>query len=317
MSPWYFHCPGQAAQVGPLDQHSAQQFARRNPQALAWRDGMADWMSVQALPELRHTDGAALAAAVNGPAPPTQQTAGIDFQIVGHEMQFVEITLAPGQTVIAEAGALMFKDAAIQMETVLGTGGEGMLDGLLGAGRRALSGERLFLTRYSHRGPGTARVALAAPYPGTVLPIRLDQQGGQLVCQRDSFLAGAGDVRIGVHVQRRIMTGLFGGEGFIMQKLQGQDRVFVHAGGTVVERELHAGEQLDVDTGCVVAFQTSVRMDVRRVTGLKSMLFGGEGMFLATLAGPGKVWLQSLPFSRLAGRLQSAAQRGGKRGAAG
>ncbi len=174
-----------------------------------------------------------------------------------------------------------------------------------------ITGESLFATVYTHTGQGKAKVAFAAPYPGTVLAMKLDQHGGKLVCQKDSFLAGARGVQVGVHLQRKVMTGLFGGEGFIMQKLEGDGWVFVHAGGCVVERELAAGERIDVDTGCVVAYHAGVDMDVRRVAGLKSMFFGGEGVFLATLTGPGKVWLQSLPFSRLAGRMFAAAPQGG------
>lgn len=238
----------------------------------------------------------------------------IDFRIVGHEMQFVEIGLDPGESAIAEAGALMFKESTVQMDTVFGDGSQassGFMGKVMAAGRRVLTGESLFATVYTQSGHGKGKVAFAAPYPGTVLAMKLDQHGGRLICQKDSFLAGARGVQIGVQFQRRIMTGLFGGEGFIMQKLEGDGWVFIHAGGCVVERELAAGERLDVDTGCVVAYHPTVDMDVRRVTGVKSMLFGGEGVFLATLTGPGKVWLQSLPFSRLAGRMWMAAPQGG------
>jgi uncharacterized protein (TIGR00266 family) len=231
-------------------------------------------------------------------------------------MQFVEVELDPGESAIAEAGALMYKDAAVEMNTVFGSGahsgqGGGFLDKLLTAGKRVVTGESLFTTVYTHNGSGKARVAFAAPYPGTVLAMKLDEHNGRLICQKDSFLAGARGVQIGIHFQRKILTGLFGGEGFIMQKLEGDGWVFVHAGGTVVERELRAGERLDVDTGCVMAFHDTVNMDVRAVGGIKSMLFGGEGVFLATLTGPGKVWLQSLPFSRMAGRMLAAAPRQG------
>ncbi|WP_333629346.1 TIGR00266 family protein, partial [Stenotrophomonas cyclobalanopsidis] len=238
----------------------------------------------------------------------------IDFRIVGHEMQFVEIGLDPGESAIAEAGALMFKESTVQMDTVFGDGSQassGFMGKVMAAGRRVVTGESLFATVYTQTGTGRGKVAFAAPYPGTVLPMKLDQHGGRLICQKDSFLAGARGVRIGVQFQRRIMTGLFGGEGFVMQKLEGDGWVFIHAGGCVIERELAAGERLDVDTGCVVAYHPTVEMDVRRVSGIKSMLFGGEGVFLATLTGPGKVWLQSLPFSRLAGRMWMAAPQGG------
>uniref|UniRef100_UPI00071B9BD5 TIGR00266 family protein n=1 Tax=Xanthomonas campestris pv. translucens TaxID=343 RepID=UPI00071B9BD5 len=248
------------------------------------------------------------------PPPPGGSADDIDFRIVGHEMQFVEIELYPGESAVAEAGALMFKDAAVQMDTVFGDGsgqGGGLMGKLFSAGKRLVTGESLFTTVFTHQGQGKAKVAFAAPYPGTVLAMKLDQHGGRLICQKDSFLAGARGVSLGIHFQRKIMTGLFGGEGFIMQKLEGDGWVFVHAGGCVVERELAAGERLDVDTGCVVAFHSTVDMDVRAVSGIKSMFFGGEGMFLATLTGPGKVWLQSLPFSRLAGRMFAAAPQGG------
>ncbi|MBO8042745.1 AIM24 family protein, partial [Pseudomonas aeruginosa] len=205
----------------------------------------------------------------------------IEFRIVGHEMQFVEIELDPGESAIAEAGALMFKDATVQMDTVFGAAngdqGGGFMGKVMAAGKRVLTGESLFATVYTQSGHGKGKVAFAAPYPGTVLAMKLDQHGGRLICQKDSFLAGARGVQIGVQFQRKIMTGLFGGEGFIMQKLEGDGWVFIHAGGCVVERELAAGERLDVDTGCVVAYHPTVDMDVRRVAGIKSMLFGGEG----------------------------------------
>jgi len=187
----------------------------------------------------------------------------------------------------------------------------GLMDKLLSAGKRVVTGESLFTTVFTHTGQGKAKVAFAAPYPGTVMAMKLSDHGGRLICQKDAFLAGARGVSLGIFFQRKILTGLFGGEGFIMQKLEGDGWVFVHAGGTVVQRELKAGERLDVDTGCVVAFHDTVDMDVKPVGGIKSMLFGGEGMFLASLTGPGTVWLQSLPFSRMAGRMLAAAPQGG------
>ena len=239
----------------------------------------------------------------------------IDYKIYGEELQFVEIELDPNETAIAESGAFMMMDNGIEMETIFGDGSQqqssGFLGKLMSAGKRLITGESLFTTVFTHNGHGKARVAFAAPVPGTILPIKLSDVGGRLICQKDSFLAGARGVQVGIHFQRKILTGLFGGEGFIMQKLEGDGWVFVHAGGTVVERELRAGERLDVDTGCVMAFHDTVNMDVRAVGGIKSMLFGGEGVFLATLTGPGKVWLQSLPFSRMAGRMLAAAPQGG------
>lgn len=316
MAQWYFHVPGRSDRTGPLDDEAARQHARFNSGAMGWREGMAGWKPVREILELG-------GAEPGGPPPLTgtdRRADEIDFRIVGNDMQFVEVELDPGESAIGEAGALMYKDAAVQMDTVFGDGSHGgqsgsggLIDKLLSAGKRVVTGESLFTTVYTHTGNGKAKVAFAAPYPGTVLALNLTEHGGQFICQKDSFLAGARGVQLGIAFQRKILTGLFGGEGFVMQKLEGDGWVFVHAGGTVVERELATGERLDVDTGCVVGYHASVDMDVRRVAGLKSMFFGGEGVFLATLTGPGKVWLQSLPFSRMAGRmLQAAPQAGGQ-----
>ncbi|MFC3716172.1 TIGR00266 family protein [Luteimonas soli] len=320
MAHWYFSSGSNSPRVGPLDDNAAHAHAQQHPEDLCWRDGMPAWKPVGDVPEL--------APSANAPPPsmPALPSTGsgrgqadeIDYRIVGGDMQFVEIELDPGESAISEAGALMYKDAAVQMDTVFGDGshagqGGGMFDKLLSAGKRVVTGESLFTTMFTHGGQGKAKVAFAAPYPGTVMAMKLSEHGGRLVCQKDSFLAGARGVSVGIHFQRKILTGLFGGEGFIMQKLEGDGWVFVHAGGTVMERQLAAGERIDVDTGCVVAFHSSVDMDVKAVGGIKSMLFGGEGVFLATLTGPGTVWLQSLPFSRMAGRMLAAApQSGGK-----
>ena len=235
----------------------------------------------------------------------------IDFEIKGSEMQFVEIELDPGESAIAEAGALMFKDNDITMDTIFGDGSKseskGILGSLAGAGKRLLTGESLFSTLFTHEGQGKARVAFAAPYPGHILAIQLKDLGGQLVCQKDAFLCAARGVSLGIFFQKKILTGLFGGEGFIMQKLEGDGWVFVHMGGTVVERELAPGEKLQVDTGCLAAMTPDVDFDIVRAGSVKSMIFGGEGLFLANLQGPGKIWLQSLPFSRLAGRMLASA----------
>ncbi|QSX74254.1 TIGR00266 family protein [Lysobacter arenosi] len=316
MSQWYFVPAGSTQRIGPLDLVAAQAHARRNPNDLCWREGMAGWQAVKSVPEFAEAVDTMPAHLPPSPPPSRGRSDDIDYRIVGNDMQFVEVELDPGESAIAEAGALMYKDAAVQMDTVFGDGrhsgqGGGFMDKLMSAGKRVLTGESLFTTVFTHAGSGKARVAFAAPYPGTVLAMKLDEHGGRLICQKDSFLAGARGVSVGIHFQRKILTGLFGGEGFIMQKLEGDGWVFVHAGGTVVERELRAGERLDVDTGCVMAFHDSVQMDVRAVGGIKSMLFGGEGVFLATLTGPGKVWLQSLPFSRMAGRMLAAAPQGG------
>lgn len=236
----------------------------------------------------------------------------VDFEIKGQELQFVEIELDPGESAVAEAGAMVWKDASIEMTTVFGDGssasqGSGFMGKLLGAGKRLVTGESLFTTVFTHHGKGKARVAFAAPVPGAILPIKLDSVDGTLICQKDAFLAAARGVSIGIHFQQRIMTGLFGGEGFIMQKLEGDGWVFVQMGGTVIERELGPGEELHIDTGCVAAFTAGVDFDLVRAGSIKSMFFGGEGVFFARLRGPGKVWVQSLPFSRLAGRMLAAA----------
>jgi uncharacterized protein (TIGR00266 family) len=235
----------------------------------------------------------------------------VDFEIKGHELQFVEIELDPGESAVGEAGAMVWKDASVSMETVFGDGsgqgGGGFMGSLMGAGKRLLTGASLFTTVFTHEGTGKARVAFGAPIPGAILPIRLDQIGGTLICQKDAFLAAARGVSIGIFFQQRVMTGLFGGEGFIMQKLEGDGWVFAQMGGTIVERQLKPGEEIHVDTGCIAAFTPDVEFDLVRAGGIKSMLFGGEGVFFARLRGPGRVWIQSLPFARLAGRMLAAA----------
>ncbi len=238
----------------------------------------------------------------------------IDFEIKGQELQFVEIELDPGESAVAEAGAMVWKDAAITMQTVFGDGsnaGGGFMDKLLGAGKRLVTGEGLFTTVFTHQGSGKARVSFAAPIPGAIVPLRLADIGGTLICQKDAFLAAAKGVQMGIAFQRRVMTGLFGGEGFIMQRLDGDGWVFVQMGGAIVERELAPGEELHVDTGCLAALTPSVDFDLVSVGGVRSMLFGGEGVFFARLRGPGKVWIQSLPFARLAGRMMAAGMGGG------
>jgi uncharacterized protein (TIGR00266 family) len=243
----------------------------------------------------------------------------IDFEIKGQELQFLEIELDAGESAVAEAGSFVWKDASVQMTTVFGDGsgdsGGGFMGKLLGAGKRLVTGESLFTTVFTHTGQGKARVAFASPTPGAILPLNLGQLGGSLICQKDSFLAAARGVSIGIHFQKRVMTGLFGGEGFIMQRLDGDGWVFVQMGGTLVERELKPGEELHVDTGCLAAYTPGVDFDLVMAGGVRSVLFGGEGLFFARLRGPGKVWIQSLPFSRLAGRMmQAAGGTGGNRG---
>lgn len=236
----------------------------------------------------------------------------IDYKLYGDDMQFVEIELDGGETVVAEAGAMMYMDDKIKMETIFGDGshrsnGGGLMGKLMGAGKRLLTGEGLFMTVFTNARDGKSHVAFAAPYPGKIIPVHLTDVGGCLICQKDAFLCAAKGVSIGIAMQKRLGAGFFGGEGFIMQKLEGDGYVFVHAGGTIVERELMPGEILRIDTGCLVAMTQSVQYDIQLASDIKSGLFGGEGLFLATLQGPGKVWLQSMPFSRMANRIYSAA----------
>jgi uncharacterized protein (TIGR00266 family) len=240
----------------------------------------------------------------------------VDFDIHGEEMQFVEVELDPGESVVAEAGSMMYMGDGIEMETIFGDGSaaqSSFVDKLVGAGKRLLTGESLFMTVFSHHGTGKSRVAFASPYPGKIIPVDLARHGGNIICQKDAFLCAAKGVAVSIAFQKKIGTGLFGGEGFIMQKLEGDGLAFVHAGGTIIERELGPGETVRVDTGCLVALETSVDYDVEFVGNVKSAIFGGEGFFFARLRGAGKVWLQSLPFSRLAGRIwQAAPQTGGR-----
>ena len=236
----------------------------------------------------------------------------IDFEIIGDDMQFVEIELDPGEAAVGEAGAMMYMEDGIAMDTVFGDGSDkhsGLVGKLVGAGKRLLTGESLFTTVFVNESQHRRKVAFAAAHPGKIVPIHLLELGGVLYAQKDAFLCAAKGVALGVAFQKRLGVGLFGGEGFVMQKLEGDGYVFVHAGGALVERQLAAGEKLRVDAGCVVAYQPSVTMDIEYVGRIKSALFGGEGLFFATLEGPGHVWLQSLPFSRLADRILAQAPK--------
>jgi uncharacterized protein (TIGR00266 family) len=241
----------------------------------------------------------------------------VDYEIKGSEMQFVEVELDPGEAAVGEAGSMMFMDAGIAMDTVFGDGSAstgGLFGKLLGAGKRLITGESLFTTVFTNQGQSKLRIAFAAPYPGKIIPMDLRQLGGMLVCQKDAFLCAAKGVSLGLYLQQKMSTGFFGGEGFIMQKLEGDGLAFVHAGGTVVKRELQAGQTLLIDTGCVVAFTPNINFEIQYVGKIKTAMFGGEGLFFAKVTGPGTVWLQSLPFSRLASRVFAAApQRGGSR----
>lgn len=235
----------------------------------------------------------------------------IDFKLYGDDMQFVEVELDPNETVIAEAGALMMMEDGIVMETIFGdgsnSGGSGIMGKLMGAGKRIITGESLFMTTFTNQGIGKRHVSFASPYPGKIIPMDLSMLGGKIICQKDAFLAAAKGVSIGVEFQRKLGTGFFGGEGFIMQKLEGDGMAFVHAGGTLHRKNLQKGEVLRVDTGCLVAMTPDVDYNIEMVSGVKTALFGGEGLFFATLRGPGSVWVQSMPFSRLASRVFAAA----------
>ncbi|MBT3068423.1 TIGR00266 family protein [Rhodoferax sp. U11-2br] len=239
----------------------------------------------------------------------------VDYEIFGNEMQYVEVELDPGEAAVGEAGVMMYMQAGIQMDTVFGDGAQqgGLFGKLMGAGKRLLTGESLFTTVFQNTASSKQRVAFAAPYPGKIVPIDLSALGGTLLCQKDSFLCAAKGVSLGIAFQQKLGVGLFGGEGFIMQKLDGDGLAFIHAGGTLMERTLAPGETLRVDTGCVVAYQPSVDFDIQYVGKIKSALFGGEGLFFATLRGPGKIWLQSLPLSRLANRIIASAPAAGGR----
>lgn len=232
----------------------------------------------------------------------------IDYRIFGEEMQYVEVELDPMETAVAEAGSFMMMEDGIQMDTIFGDGSQqqsGLLGKLFTAGKRLLVGESLFLTAYTNIGQGKKRVSFASPYPGKIIALDLMQLGHKVICQKDAFLCAAKGVSIGIEFQKRLGTGLFGGEGFIMEKLEGDGMAFVHAGGHVLRRELRAGEIIKIDTGCIVAFTSQVDYDIQFIGGIKNTLFGGEGMFYATLRGPGTVWIQTLPISRLASRVLS------------
>ena len=312
---WYMAVGGQ--QVGPVSEEDIVNNIKNgsvDAQTLVFVAGMDTWTPLKDVPKFQ----AHLKPLAPPPVPAARRADVIDYRIEGEDLQFVEVELDPGESVVAEAGALMYMTAGIQMQTIFGDGsgqqGKGILGALLGAGRRVLTGESLFMTVFTAQGGAKERVAFAAPFPGRILAMDLPSLGGELVCQKDSFLCAAKGVSISIAFQKKMGVGLFGGEGFIMQRLQGDGLCFVHAGGMLTQMQLGPGETLRVDTGCLVALQPSVSYDVQLVGGVKTALFGGEGLFFATLTGPGHVWLQSLPFSRLADRIYKAApQTGGSR----
>lgn len=284
------------------------------PQTHVWKEGMANWAPAQTM--LPHLFPAA-AAPLSPPSPPP--SAGrcheVDYELFGEEMQIVEVELDPGETVIAEAGAMNYMEMDITFEARMGDGSEpnkGVMGKLLQVGKRALTGESIFMTHFTHAGSqGKRRVAFAAPYPGKIIPLKMAEVGGRITCQKDAFLCAALGTKVSIAFNRKLGAGFFGGEGFILQRLEGDGMCFIHAGGTIIKRELK-GETLRVDTGCLVAFTDGVNYNIERAGNLKSMFFGGEGLFLATLQGHGTVWLQSLPFSRLADRVRANIGSGGK-----
>src|SRR5512143_1456436 len=318
---WYMAIGGQ--QVGPVNEQDVVNAIRSgsaDATTLVFVEGMQGWTPLRDVPKFQpHLAPATPRHPADAPAhgvPQVPRAHEIDYRIVGEDLQFVEVELDPGESVVAEAGALMYMTAGVQMETIFGDGsgrGQGGLMGaLLGAGRRVLTGESLFMTVFTAQGGSREKVAFAAPYPGRILAMDLKQLGGELICQKDSFLCAAKGISIGIAFQKKMGVGLFGGEGFIMQRLQGDGFVFVHAGGMLTQMQLAPGQTLRVDTGCLVALQPSVSYDVQLVGGMKTALFGGEGLFFATLTGPGHVWLQSLPLSRMAARIVKAARAGGR-----
>jgi uncharacterized protein (TIGR00266 family) len=317
---WYVAVSGQS--IGPMaapDLAAGFRSGQYNATTLVFKQGMSGWTAAAQVPEvaaLLGGGGASAPAPAFGMPSSGRRAHEVDYEIVGEEMQFVEVELDPGEGAIAEAGSMMYMTAGIQMATIFGDGssqGGGFMDKLLGAGKRVLTGESLFMTEFANRGAGKQRVAFAAPYPGKIIPADLHSMGGKLICQKDAFLCAAKGVSVGIAFQKKIGVGLFGGEGFIMQSLEGDGLAFLHAGGTIVERELGPGENLRVDTGCLVALQPSISYDIQFVGSIKSAIFGGEGFFFASVTGPGKVWLQSLPFSRLAGRIQQSLTIGGRK----
>jgi len=322
MIEWYYTKDGQ--QCGPISSNELRELAQNgqiSPDDLVWKQDMADWAPASRIQAL-------FADQPTGRTPPptppkarpvssstrhTKRCHEVDYQILGDDLQVVEIELDPGETVIAEAGAMNYMEDGITFEAKMGDGSKpdaGFFGKLFEGAKRKLTGESLFLTHFTNSGTGKKRAAFAAPYPGKIVALDLAQVSNEILCQKDAFLAAALGTEVGIAFTRRFGTGFFGGEGFILQRLRGDGHVFMHAGGTIVEKQLN-GETLRVDTGCLVAFTPGIDYDIERAGGLKSMIFGGEGLFLATLRGQGTIWLQTLPFSRLADRIIAHAPRTG------
>jgi uncharacterized protein (TIGR00266 family) len=323
---WYVAVGGQ--QQGPMSRDeviAGIQTGRFGRDAHVFTQGMANWVPLAAEPEF----AGAFGAAPPPPPPPGVGPAGaptrvkaheIDYELYGEDLQYVEVVLDPGEGCIAEAGAFLYMDPGIVMETIFGDGSGAEQGGLMGklfsAGKRVLTGESLFMTVFSNGGTGRQKVAFAAPYPGKIVPLDLRQHGGHILCEKDAFLCAARGISVGIALNRRLGSGLFGGEGFILQKLEGDGMAFLHSGGTIFTRTLNPGETLRVDTGCIVAFETTVTYDIQMVPGIKTAIFGGEGLFYAALTGPGTIWIQSLPFKRLAKQVLSAIPRNKGEGSA-
>jgi uncharacterized protein (TIGR00266 family) len=323
---WYMAIGGK--QVGPVSEADIVSNLRNgsiDADTLLYGPGLADWKALREVPPFAGQlggGGPVPAPAAPAPAPARAAAPGgrtaheITYKVYGEDMQFVEVELDPNESAIAEAGSMMYMTNGIDMETIFGDGSQqsqqgGVWGALLGAGKRLITGESLFMTVFTNKAGAIARVAFAAPYAGRIVPLDLSKLGGEIICQKDSFLCAAKGVSIGIAFQKKIGVGLFGGEGFIMQRLQGDGLCFAHAGGMIHELQLGPGETLRVDTGCLVALQPSVSYDIQFVGKVKTALFGGEGLFFASLTGPGHVWLQSLPLSRLADRIFKAAPAAG------
>ena len=312
---WYVAIAGQ--QQGPWSTAEVQdgiRTGRFGRDAYVFSEGMANWVPITSQAELASAFGPAMPSAAPPPPPGRSAAHEIDYELFGQEMQYVEITLDPGEACVAEAGAFLYMEPGIEMATIFGDGsgqeGSGLMGKLLTAGKRVLTGESLFMTVFSNSGGTRQKVAFASPYPGRIVALDLKQHGGRILCEKDAFLCAAKGISVGIAFQRKLGAGLFGGEGFLLQKLEGDGLAFVHSGGTVFDKVLAAGETLRVDTGCLVAFESTVNYDIQMVKGIKTAFFGGEGLFYASLTGPGRIWLQSLPFSRLAKRVLAAIPRG-------
>jgi uncharacterized protein (TIGR00266 family) len=323
---WYL-ARGQQ-QVGPMELPALAQAVMGEPgrdRTLIYGPGISAWTEARLVPQVASAMRMPAAPSNSAPIPATMPRPGarnadvIDYECFGDDMQYVEVTLDPGEVVIAEPGAMMYMTQGIKMDTVFGDPSAQQQSGFLGklmtAGKRALTGESFFVTTFSNIAPsGREKIAFAAPFPGKILGLDLNNYGGEMICQKHSFLCAARGIQISIAFQKKLGVGLFGGEGFIMQRLTGNGIALVHAGGTLMHKKLGPGETLRLDTGCLVALTPSVSYDIQFVGGFKNTLFGGEGLFFATLTGPGEIWAQSLPLSRLAGRIYAAAPQTGGRG---